>query len=74
MSELEKKLLEETVRLKNERDFFAALLQEVGQHLIDLDGEEWFCLCCGERASISVDSTDQENYPHKTTCALYTKK
>lgn len=73
-SELEKILLEENARLKGERDFFAALLQEVGQHLIDLDGEEWFCLCCGERAPISADSTDQKNYPHKATCALYIKK
>ena len=74
MSELEKKLLAENETLKKERDFFAALLQEVGQHLIDLDDEEWFCLCCGERAPISADSTDQKNYPHKPTCALYVKK
>lgn len=77
MNELEKKLLAENERLMQENLFLKALLQDAGEHLIDLveiEGEsEWMCRCCGARAPMETDTSKQKDYPHEPTCALYVK-
>lgn len=71
MSDLETRLLEENKRLLGEVTFLKALLQDVGQHLVDVDGDDWYCMCCGERAPLSVDVAE---FPHQETCALHKKQ
>lgn len=68
MNELEKKLLAENEKLTQENQFLKALLQDVSTHLIDIDGEEWFCMVCGERAPMAVEN---DAFPHKKTCVLH---
>lgn len=63
-----KKAKEENEKLKQENEFFRSLLQDVAQHLIDVDGDDWYCLVCGERAPLEVPA---EKFPHKHTCALH---
>lgn len=76
MSKLEKGLLAENTRLLGENTFLKALLQDVGEHLLDcVDTEggesEWMCRCCGARAPLATDTRNQKDYPHEPTCALY---
>lgn len=68
MSKLEIGLLEENKRLNEENKYYKALLQECTVHLISVEGDEWFCIVCGERAPME---TETEKFPHKGDCALH---
>lgn len=72
----DKKLVAENEKLLQENQFLKALLQDVGEQLIDCvdtaDGEsEWMCRCCGGRAPLATPTDNQKNYPHEKSCALY---
>ncbi len=71
LNKMESGLLKANETLTAENQFLKALLQDVGQHLIDVVGDEWMCRCCGARASLEVATEDQKNYPHEKTCALF---
>ena len=71
VTNLEHGLLAENTRLFEENKFLKALIQDQAQHYIDVDGDDWFCMCCGERAPLEVKV---EEFPHQATCVLNPKQ
>ncbi len=71
VSNLEHGLLAENSRLFEENKFLKALIQDNAQHYIEVDGDDWYCMCCGERAELSVETSA---FPHKDTCVLNKKQ
>ena len=71
VTKLETGLLAENTRLFEENKFLKALIQDNAQHYIEVDGDDWFCMCCGERANLEVDTAA---FPHAVTCVLNKKQ
>lgn len=84
LSDLERKIIAENERLtkiinaddrgkmilelQKENEVYKDLLRTFQEHIVDVDGDEWACPLCGERAPMEIDT---KNFPHASFCVLY---